>query len=51
MIIGSAPIHIKHSAEEINKALEKRVARYKIPTKFLFLPEVPKTAGMKVEKN
>lgn len=38
------------TAEEIHRALEKRVARYKIPTKILFLRSIPKTAGMKVDK-
>lgn len=38
------------TVEEIQKDLGKRVARYKIPTKILFIPEIPKTAGMKVNK-
>lgn len=38
------------TGEEIHKDLEKRVARYKIPTKYIFLSEIPKTAGMKVNK-
>jgi Acyl-CoA synthetases (AMP-forming)/AMP-acid ligases II len=38
------------TAEEIYKDLEKRVARYKIPTKIIFLSEIPKTAGMKINK-
>lgn len=41
---------IELTVDEIYKALEKRVAKYKIPTKILFLTEVPKTAGMKVNK-
>lgn len=35
---------------EIHDELEKRVARFQIPTKVIFLPEIPKTAGMKVNK-
>lgn len=38
------------TSEEIYKDLEKRVARYKIPTKIIFLSEIPKTAGMKINK-
>ncbi len=36
--------------EEIHKKLERRVAKFKIPTKIIFLEEIPKTAGMKVNK-
>lgn len=38
------------TTEEIQKDLGKRVAKYKIPTRILYLSEVPKTAGMKVNK-
>jgi fatty-acyl-CoA synthase/long-chain acyl-CoA synthetase len=36
--------------KEIQDDLKKRVAKYKIPTKILFVSEIPKTAGMKVNK-
>lgn len=36
--------------KEIQDDLKKRVAKYKIPTKILFVAEIPKTAGMKVNK-
>lgn len=38
------------SPKDIKEYLKKRMATYKIPTKFLFLKEVPKTKGMKVDK-
>lgn len=41
---------INITAEVICKDLEKRVARFKIPTKYIFISEIPKTAGMKVNK-
>ena len=36
--------------KEIQEDLKNRVAKYKIPTKILFVSEIPKTAGMKVNK-
>lgn len=40
----------KLTEEEIKEDLKSRVAKYKIPTKILFVSEIPKTAGMKVNK-
>lgn len=40
----------KLTEEEIKEDLKNRVAKYKIPTKILFVSEIPKTAGMKVNK-
>jgi len=36
--------------EDIRDNLEKRIARYKIPVKIIFLEEIPKTPGMKTDK-
>jgi len=41
---------ISFTEEDIQKDLKTRVAKYKIPTKILFVSEIPKTAGMKVNK-
>lgn len=38
------------TGEYIRENLEQRVARYKIPVKFIFLKEIPKTPGMKTDK-
>ncbi|SHO53319.1 class I adenylate-forming enzyme family protein [Anaerocolumna xylanovorans] len=40
----------KVNAEDIRKALEPKMAKFKIPVKYLFLDEIPKTAGMKTNK-
>lgn len=36
--------------EDIKKALEPKMARFKIPVKYLFLEGIPKTPGMKTDK-
>ena len=38
------------SREQIQDELKDRVARYKIPQKILFVDEIPKTPGLKVDK-
>lgn len=40
----------KIPAEDIKKALGPRIAKFKIPVKYLFLDKIPKTAGMKTDK-
>ena len=38
------------SQEQIQDKLKDRVARYKIPEKILFVDEIPRTPGLKVDK-
>lgn len=38
------------TAEDIYKDLQKKVAKYKIPSRILFLPEIPKMPSLKINK-
>ena len=37
--------------EEIKIGLKNRLAKFKIPEKVIFVDEVPKTPGLKTDKN
>ncbi len=42
--------HAAMDQEEIREKLRKKIAGYKIPEKILFVSQIPKTPGMKVDK-
>lgn len=41
---------IKMSCDEIHDALIRRLAKYKLPEKIIFVKEIPKTPGLKTDK-
>ena len=42
---------INISEEEIKSVLKSRIARFKIPEKIIFVDKIPKTKGLKTDKN